>query len=590
MNLARRAAPALALVLAALASAQQPPLAKKLIEYGWDVPNPAFVREHIRDMEKRPFDGLIFRMEAGGQVFMKAPWADDVVQRDYANLQAIEWGSFTDNFLATYAASDVDWFSDADFAEVCKKAAVTAHAAKLGRCKGVCFDFEPYGTNPWEYPKQAHAAEKTFAEYEAQVRKRGAEFMAAMQTEMPEMVFHTFFLLSYFGDLATMEDIPARQARLSQHGYALLPAFVNGLLDAAGPGIAITDGNESSYYYNDPASFYRAFHAMRQTALGMVAPRNTAKYQTQVQAANALYVDYVFKKWPNATPAEYLSDEERAKWFEHNVYYALTTSDRYVWLYSEKMNWWTNTDLPPGLEEATRSGRRKAQEHRPLGFDIREMMEAAAKRRTEALQAKLIRRRAEVARLPEGVAPAIDGDLSDAAWEKATALEPFVPYFGQEKGPEAQTHARVACDAGNLYLAIRCDEPKMAGMNVVGEKRDDSVWMGDSVDIFIAPAGQGARHYHLIVSPKDVIWDAVNEGGDDLTYDPEWQHATEMLADGWTVEAAIPWAALKATAPAAGTEWRANLGRQRAGAGELSTWSQCVSGFVEPESFGTWKW
>jgi hypothetical protein len=51
----------LALLLPALASAQQYPLAKKVIEYGWDVPTPEYVRDHIRDMEKRPFDGLMMR-------------------------------------------------------------------------------------------------------------------------------------------------------------------------------------------------------------------------------------------------------------------------------------------------------------------------------------------------------------------------------------------------------------------------------------------------------------------------------------------------------------------------------------------------
>ena len=32
---------------------------KKLIEYGWDARSPAYVVEHIREMEKRPFDGIV---------------------------------------------------------------------------------------------------------------------------------------------------------------------------------------------------------------------------------------------------------------------------------------------------------------------------------------------------------------------------------------------------------------------------------------------------------------------------------------------------------------------------------------------------
>ena len=54
-------------VASGLASAQ--PLEKKLIEYGWDVPKPSFVAEHIREMEQRPFEGLIMRVPSIGVFF-----------------------------------------------------------------------------------------------------------------------------------------------------------------------------------------------------------------------------------------------------------------------------------------------------------------------------------------------------------------------------------------------------------------------------------------------------------------------------------------------------------------------------------------
>ena len=49
-----------------VALAQQPVKQKKLIEYGWDVPNPDYVRKNIREMEKLPFDGVIFRVPKVG--------------------------------------------------------------------------------------------------------------------------------------------------------------------------------------------------------------------------------------------------------------------------------------------------------------------------------------------------------------------------------------------------------------------------------------------------------------------------------------------------------------------------------------------
>jgi len=569
--------------------AQQPPIRKKLIEYGWDVRTPAYVREHIREMEELPFDGLIMRMAVGGRVFAKGQWSDDQVTEDFGHLEGIEWGTFTDNFIIMYAASEMDWFSDEDWEAVCHNVGLTARAAQLGRCKGLCFDAEPYGSNPWDYPAQAHADEKSFAEYEAQVRKRGAEFMKAITGEMPEVVVHTFFLLGYFGDLWNMDDLEARAEKLSTKHYALYPAFINGMLDAAGPGVIITDGNESAYYYQDSASFYRAYHAIRQSALSMVAPENLAKYQTQVQASQALYVDHLLNLRTQKYLSAYLEPEEQSKWFEHNVYYALTTSDEYVWLYSERMNWWTNENIPPGLEEAVRSGREKVRDHQPLGLDIEPIIEAGREREREAVRASLIQRSSEIARLPEGTpTPEIDGSLDEAAWAAATTLEPFVPYVREKDAQVQPTEARVAYDDQRLYIAVRCTEPKTAELEVVGRKRDDDIWMGDSVDIFVQPGDQAPAYYHFIINPAGTIWDARCEGEDDLSYDPEWQAATKVLEGQWTIEAATPWAAMNMAPPEPGTTCRANICRQRSVQREWSTWSQVVGGFVEPDSFGTW--
>ena len=34
---------------------------KKLIEFGWDEPDTAFMREHAAEMERSPFDGCVFQ-------------------------------------------------------------------------------------------------------------------------------------------------------------------------------------------------------------------------------------------------------------------------------------------------------------------------------------------------------------------------------------------------------------------------------------------------------------------------------------------------------------------------------------------------
>ena len=75
------------------------PWRKKLIEYGWDSQTPAFIAEHIRDMEKRPFDGLIFRLAGGTDVLDPKPWDESKFAADLAAIPRIEWKQFMDNLM-----------------------------------------------------------------------------------------------------------------------------------------------------------------------------------------------------------------------------------------------------------------------------------------------------------------------------------------------------------------------------------------------------------------------------------------------------------------------------------------------------------
>jgi hypothetical protein len=121
-------------------SPAQGPQSKKLIEYGWDVPDAAYVRQHIAEMEKLPFDGLIFRLGSWpqtGNVFSGKPWDEKALAPLFTDCAGIRWGSFTDNFLIMLSASDMDWLSDADWQAVTHNVALLARAARLAHCKGL---------------------------------------------------------------------------------------------------------------------------------------------------------------------------------------------------------------------------------------------------------------------------------------------------------------------------------------------------------------------------------------------------------------------------------------------------------------------
>jgi hypothetical protein len=386
---------------------QESSMSKKVIECGQDIPSPAYVQQHLRTMEQRPFDGVVMRLSSevgAGNVFDAVAWdaaaegRSERQRQELETLSSIGWGErFTDNFVIIYARSTMDWFSDADWAKVLENVSFCARAAQAGHCKGVLWDPEPYGaTNPWVWEQQPGHEGRSFADYERIVRKRGAQFMRALQEEFPGLHVLSMRILSDFAEgspfcapLLRLRD-PRRTERLAHAYYGLHPAFFNGMLDAVAPEVAITDANEDAYFYASALEYFRAYKVLRQDALALVAPENHRTYRSQVRIGHAASVDYVVGRWagglsgfPRALTYQglELTPEQQAQWFEHSLYYALETADEYVWVWTERpLNWWTGEGIPAGMEQAVRSAKTKHERGEPLGFAVEEMLAEARAR------------------------------------------------------------------------------------------------------------------------------------------------------------------------------------------------------------------
>jgi hypothetical protein len=359
---------------------QQVP-AVKLIEYGWDAPRPEFVRTHIADMERRPFDGVIIRLpDGGGEVFQPKTWNPEKLSLQLPILRDIQWQSFDSNFLAMYAASSMDWYDDGDWRVVTEHAAFMGRAAYEAHCRGLMFDPEPYGPSPWNYSLQRHASVHAFADYEAVVRRRGREFMRALQHGYPGLELLTLQNYSFFLRAGASPDPNAREKVLTGHAWGLFPAFLNGMLEEADSDTRLIDGHEQSYFFERPEDFARGAAEVRQGAIQYVSSELTNKYVRQFQVAQPVYLDWIFGYFKPSSPTviDGLSDDQRARLAEHHTYYAMKNADRYVWSYSEKMNWWTGEHLPPGAEDALRSARRKFSAGESLGFDVTSILERPA--------------------------------------------------------------------------------------------------------------------------------------------------------------------------------------------------------------------
>jgi hypothetical protein len=349
---------------ASLCRADPPTRPKKLIEYGWDEPSAAFLREHITEMEKTPFDGcvlyLTFKKPDGSTG--KLSWegwgslaiTDEQIKASLDDLRSTKFTRFTDNFIRfNTTPADVDWFDDEGYRAILNNCRLVARAAKQGGCRGIAFDIEHYAGKLFQYDKQRNAKTKSWEQYAAQARLRGRGVMKAFQEEYPRVT-----LLMMFGYTLPWEGANRKPEKLAEAQYGLLAPFLDGMYDAAAEGVTIVDGNEGAYNYNrDVARFAAGRQEIRQDVLPIVAADH-AKYRQHVSASFGLWLDY---KWRTEgwNPTDASKNYHTPETFERLLREALAQSDEYVWVYTEKPQWWTRrggkpSELPPGYDAAIR--------------------------------------------------------------------------------------------------------------------------------------------------------------------------------------------------------------------------------------------
>jgi hypothetical protein len=351
------------LLLTAWCSAQSS--AKKLIEFGWDEPDTAYMRQHIAAMEQTPFDGCVYHIkydkpDGSKGDFLWECWGskrfeEKDVASALADLKATSFSTFTRNFLRfNVCPGDVDWFDD--FSAILANATLAASLAKEGKSAGLLFDIEQYNSHLFEYSKQKQAKDKSFDEYAKQCRLRGRQVMAAFQKGYPDL---TIFLT--FGYSLPHAQAGADKTKLAAAEYGLLAPFLDGLFDAGMGTKTIVDGYEISYGYRTDEEFDDAAETMREKLLPLVG--DPGIYRRRVSIGFGLWMDYDWRKkgWDAGDVSKnYFTPKQ----FEKSLTKALATADEYVWIYTESPKWWDGPDakptkLPPAYMDAVRNAVKK---------------------------------------------------------------------------------------------------------------------------------------------------------------------------------------------------------------------------------------
>lgn len=151
--------------------------------------------------------------------------------------------------------------------------------------------------------------------------------------------------------------------------------------------------------------------------------------------------------------------------------------------------------------------------------------------------------RPELLAIRAATPPTIDGVLDDDAWQSDPLpmgqWRSYNPLHGSTI--LQQTRVWVAYDAGHLYFAFRCEDPRPDAIKTSVTRRDN-IWADDWVGLSLDALGTGQLAYHLMINPSGVQLDMLNSvaGGEDESPDYVWESAGRRNESGYAVEVKLP--------------------------------------------------
>ncbi|MBI3921530.1 MAG: hypothetical protein HY318_08950 [Armatimonadetes bacterium] len=172
---------------------------------------------------------------------------------------------------------------------------------------------------------------------------------------------------------------------------------------------------------------------------------------------------------------------------------------------------------------------------------------------------------------PRAVAPpVIDGELDDPCWQRSARVSYFMTARPRRLA-QRQTWTYVCWDSDSLYLAFRCEDPQVGRLSAhAADKDSPALLQDDYVEVHLAPSGEHARFYHLMVNGDGTVYDE-SEPGDPASWDPDLKIGVSRGSNYWTVELAVEGQEVDRRNPGT-SEWGINFGRHATHPEELSRW------------------
>lgn len=206
--------------------------------------------------------------------------------------------------------------------------------------------------------------------------------------------------------------------------------------------------------------------------------------------------------------------------------------------------------------------------------------------------------------IPHAAGPiTIDGIGTEPGYGLAVLSPDFATAEGSAD-PIGKANAKVTWDDQALYVFVTVQDTDIVSRYT---KHDEDIYKDDAIELFIDADANRRGYVELQVSPANVTFDKwwpqtrAQENLADMSYDANMQTAVKLRGtvapgdtdQGWDVEIAIPWQAVKGKddamhvnlPPHVGDRWRMNIVRtnQRTGGthqaeGGASSWNRITVG------------
>ena len=161
--------------------------------------------------------------------------------------------------------------------------------------------------------------------------------------------------------------------------------------------------------------------------------------------------------------------------------------------------------------------------------------------------------------------PAIDGNLSEIAWQSAGRLSPFQNPDGTDT-PENPTETFLLWDAENFYVGVKAYVSDAYLPHISQTQQNSPIWEDECIEILIDPNPKTDVYYHLVINPIGAFLDQqVNTPGEpsfqlaphdvqltlnrktmqtafkaDSAWNSNVKVASQINATFWSLEVALP--------------------------------------------------